>query len=244
MIKPNLPDKSVRMCAASCDITEEIEYNLCSENINLLKVSGKMDCDIAVKNHPDLYLMHFDPDSLFFAKNICSLAGDVNINKTDINIDIPAGKVLYPRDVFFNAVSLGKILICCKRHIHPSVLEKANINGYRILDVNQGYTKCNICIVDNKSIITEDIGIAKKLSSFGFDVLLLEKHGVALSGYKYGFIGGASGKISEDKLAFFGDIKLHPEYDIIKHFLHTRGVEEVSLSRKPLYDYGSLLPLE
>ena len=77
----------------------------------------------------------------------------------------------------------------------------------------------------------------------GFDVLLLQKNCVNLEGYKYGFIGGASGKIAPDKIAFMGDISLHPEYDRIKRFLYKRDIEPISLSDEPLTDFGSLLPI-
>ena len=69
------------------------------------------------------------------------------------------------------------------------------------------------------------------------------KRTVLILKVEYGFIGGASGKIAPDKIAFMGDISLHPEYDRIKRFLYKRDIEPISLSDEPLTDFGSLLPI-
>ncbi len=243
MIKPNLPCETIKTAIISECISERIEFSLSNLGINPVKLSGRMNCDIAVKNHSDLYVIHLDENNLFLAKNICSLAGETNFPYINVNINLYEDDIKYPQDVFFNAVVLGKKLLCSKRYLHSTVLEFASNNEFDIIDFNQGYAKCNICPVNENSVITEDSGIAKVLNQNGFEVLLLEKHGVCLAGYKYGFIGGASGKISEDKLAFLGDVRKHPEYDRIQRFLYKRDVEDISLSDEPLSDYGSLLPV-
>ena len=90
------------------------------------------------------------------------------------------------------------------------------------------------------SIITSDMSVYDKAGKKGVDVLLIEKGHIDLNGYDYGFIGGASGLISKNKLAFTGNVKLYPDYEAIKNFCNDRGVEIISLSEKKLYDYGSL----
>ncbi len=243
MINPNLPDKLIKTAIVSKCISQKMEFTLNEYGINVIKLFGNMNCDKAVLHHPDLYLMHCSRNDLFLAKNICSLSGRGFFKVHEIDIDLTDCDIRYPNDVFFNAVALGKNLICCKKYVHHIITEFSDLNGYRLINVNQGYTKCNICVVNERSVITEDTGIAKKLSDNNFDVLLLKNHCVKLDGYKYGFIGGASGKISEDKIAFLGNIKDHPEYEEIKRFLYKHDVIDVSLSDEPLTDFGSLVPI-
>lgn len=242
MNKPNLPEKKITKAVVSSIISDKIFNRLYELEIQPLKLYGAMNCDMAVKHHPDLYLINSGESLYLFAKNICSVTGD--FQSEIIEVEYPKGNFIkYPGDVLLNAVFLGDKLICCKKHIHKDILEYAQQNDINIINVNQGYTKCNICAVDEKSVITEDSGIAKTLIENNFNVLLLEKHFVKLPDYKYGFIGGASGKISLDKLAFYGNIEKHPEYNRIYDFLYKRDVEAVSLSDEPLMDYGSLIPI-
>ncbi|MBR5308656.1 MAG: hypothetical protein IKU43_07780 [Clostridia bacterium] len=135
-------------------------------------------------------------------------------------------------------------MICNTKTVHKKVLDYAEDSKLKIINVNQGYAKCNICVVDEDSVITEDCGIASILNKNGYDVLLLKNHCVRLPGYEYGFIGGASGKLAKDKLAFFGCIENHTEFGRIYDFLNRKGIEAVSLSDEPLTDYGSLIPIE
>lgn len=245
LISPNLPNKPISKALVSADITPDIINALTKLGIELFFVEGTWNCDPAVKNHPDIYFLHFDYNMLYHGCNICSIKGDLsefNNQKAELLINCEQ-EVLYKKEVILNSVIIGNDLICNTALIHPIVHAQAVKQNKRILNVKQGYTKCNICIVDNKSIITEDVGIYKTLIKYGYDVLLLKTHSVKLPGHEYGFIGGASGKISADKIAFYGNIEKHPEYDLICRFLKRKGVEAISLSEEQLVDYGSLLPI-
>lgn len=243
MIKPNLPNKMITKAIVSSLASEKILYKLNEFGINTLKLFGNMKYDIPVKQHPDMYITHCSSDELFYLANFCSIVGDVDFPFSVIEPVDNKGLIKYPHDVLLNAAVLGDKLICCKKHVHNEIIEFALKNDIQVVNVNQGYVKCNLCIVDDNSIITEDRGIANTLTKVGVDVLLLEKHCVNLEGYEYGFIGGASGKISDVELAFFGDIKKHLEYERIKIFLSKKGVRPVSLSDEPLTDLGSLIPI-
>lgn len=245
MIIPNLPEAPVNKAIVSCEISECIEASIRDFGIEPLKLCGNMNTDDAVKHHADIYFCHTGKNTLFGAKNICSIMGENRLNITYADVKLDNKKIIsYPNDAFMNCVVIGKYLICNKKSVATEILQFADTTGLEIIHANQGYTKCNICVVDEKSIITEDKGIADTLLQYGFNILLLEAKCVRIKKYSYGFIGGASGKISKDKLAFFGDISTHVEFDKIKHFLYKRDVELVSLSREPLTDHGSLLSIE
>ncbi len=249
MIKPNLPKKPICEAIVSCDIPKEAEFKLNNFGISLLKLTGYMPYDKAVKNHPDMYFTHCAENTAFYLKNYCLLDGKSRNEMFFYPASVDALQnsndyLAYPNDVSFNCVFFKNLLICNEKYINAQILDFAKSSGKIIINVRQGYAKCNICIVDENSIITEDVGIAKKLKSNNIDVLLLEHKIVRLKGYEYGFIGGCSGKIAKDKLAFFGNIENHPEFKKIYEFLYKRDVEAVSLTNGYLCDLGSLIPTE
>ena len=47
-------------------------------------------------------------------------------------------------------------------------------------------------------------------------MLLISSGDIKLEGYDYGFIGGASGKISDNTVVFFGNAEMHPYYSSIR----------------------------
>ena len=73
----------------------------------------------------------------------------------------------YPYDVWYNATALKDYVICNKAYTDKTILDSHN---KEIINVKQGYSKCNICIVDNNAIITSDNGIAKTVAQKGIDV--------------------------------------------------------------------------
>lgn len=147
----------------------------------------------------------------------------------------------YPGDCAYNVVRMGKNIIGNLKYTDPVILNFYELRGYNFINVKQGYTKCSLCIVDENSAITEDEGLYKTLNSAKIDVLKIERGGVRLDGFDYGFIGGASGLISENKLAFFGDISKHSDYESIKKFIKTKKVDIIQLSSTNLADYGSII---
>lgn len=143
----------------------------------------------------------------------------------------------YPMDVGLNAAPVGEWLVCKRNALSPSVAslyEEKNMVG-----VKQGYAKCSAVVVDDRSLITADRSIAIGAEKKGIDVLLVSPEGVELEGYNCGFIGGASGADREN-VYFCGSVELHPDGEKIADFCRKKGKGCVSLSDRPLYDYGTL----
>ncbi len=147
----------------------------------------------------------------------------------------------YPYNIGFNCVNVGNKLICNKKYSCKTVLDYAEKNGIEILDVKQGYAKCSTCVVADNAIITEDESIAWRAEENGIDVLKIEKGYVKLDGYDYGFIGGCSGLIENNLLAFNGNINLHPEYEKIHEFCKRHGVQIIGLCGREPMDIGSII---
>jgi hypothetical protein len=92
--------------------------------------------------------------------------------------------------------------------------------------------------VSENAVITADKGLAGKIDNA--DVLLIREGYIALDGYNYGFIGGASFNFG-GKLFFFGDISKHADYRQIIAFCERHDTAVISLSDDLLYDYGSII---
>jgi hypothetical protein len=144
----------------------------------------------------------------------------------------------YPNDVLLNTCILNDKIIG-----GTAIKDFWSNDKREYISVKQGYTKCSVCVVDEHSLITDDLSIFDACQAFDIDALLVSKGNVKLNGFDYGFIGGCSGKISRDTIAFFGDIRTHSDYTQIKSFLSYRGVYEHSLCSGNLIDVGSIIPI-
>jgi len=234
----------------SYKIDEEIEYNLKKSGVIPIKLRGLESFAgnypfNPIIYHPDMFCFNLTGNKWIFYEEVYKINKDIIDN---LNLDVITQKnpksCDYPHDVGLNAAMFGDNLICNTKYINPEILKFAKQTGKNIINVKQGYTKCSVCIVDENSVITFDLSIYEKAKENNIDALLTVKGNINLDGYDYGFIGGCSGLINTNILAFTGDIKLHPDYENIKSFCDKRGVKIVSLSHKKLYDYGSLFKIE
>lgn len=144
----------------------------------------------------------------------------------------------YPSDIAYNVAVVGRFAVHNFRHTDSVYLENSH---FERISVSQGYSKCSLCIVNDSAAITADRGICDALSEHGVDVLLIRQGFVELSGYDYGFIGGASGLIDDGLLAFCGNLDLHPDGETIKKFCAAHGVQTLSLGSRELVDVGTII---
>ena len=169
------------------------------------------------------------------------------IGETDLKFNIknisdnPGNQ--YPDDVRLNCAVIGNKIICNTKTIAHEVLEYAYEIGLTVINVNQGYSRCSICVVNENAIITDDISIFTAAQNFLDDVQFISKNSIRLDGYNYGFIGGCCGKIDKDKIAFNGSIESHDDYKLILDFLNRNKVECIELHNDRLTDIGGILPL-
>lgn len=186
----------------------------------VIPVEKKADVDSAIECHPDIYMCHLG-EKLFF--------GNPNMLSHD-----------YPGDAIYNGCSTGKYFIHNLKITSPELLSAAKTAGLILVHVPQGYSKCNIVVVDEDSIITSDLGIYKKVREAGIEVLLVKKGQVHLEGYDYGFLGGSSGKVGKTIL-FNGDLSKHSDFETICRFIAERGIKIKYFEDYPLTDIGSVI---
>ena len=183
--------------------------------INAVYPKGSMEGPIAC--HPDIYY--------------CLLKD--RIYEGDASLLAPE----YPKDVLYNAAAVGNYLICSK-YTSKDLIESS---GLTPVLVPQGYVKCNLAVLDDHHVITEDRGIAKVLEKIpDIDCLLISPGQVRLKGYDHGFIGGATGKVGND-IIFNGDLSSHSDFKLIYDFCTSCGLRPLWFDMYPLTDIGSIL---
>ncbi len=162
------------------------------------------------------------------------------LNSIDVICGSLAVKSEYPYDIAYNTCAIGKYAICRVRHTAIEILSEYQTLRQKILNTKQGYAKCSICVVNDESAITADEGMYKLLKENNLNVLKINEGSIKLYNMK-GFIGGASGLIQKDLLAFNGNIKTHPDYENISSFCKNVGVNIISLNNGDLTDIGTIL---
>lgn len=192
--------------------------------------------DKGISSHPDT-LLFYDGKSLFCGREYLEKYGSIFSEKGIDVIPCVTPKSPYPDEAVLNGfVVMGKngtVLIGRQKSLAPEIRERYPLS----VDVRQGYAHCATALVCDNVVITCDKGIAEAVESVGGCALTVRQGFVQLTGYEYGFIGGASA-LCAGKLLFFGCAEKHPDFAEMKLFADRFGVELCSLSDDGLFDAG------
>ena len=209
---------------------------LCHVNEPVLWLPDNPDIDSRLAGHADLSLFA-GTKALLVARGIYPYI----VNKlTSCGYNVIASSAQgpeYPRDTGLCICRTGRYTVYNPKTADPLTLDY--LDPERIA-VNQGY----VCVVSENAIITSDRGIVSAAMKAGLDVLEITPGHIILDGFEYGFIGGASFKLSETELAFTGLLDHHPDKTAILDFLKKHGMTPVYLTHNAIFDVGSavLLP--
>lgn len=146
----------------------------------------------------------------------------------------------YPNDTALNFVFIGQNAICTDHQI----CKVKQLHRYNCNVVKQGYTKCSICILNDKAILTGDRGIANSLENSTVKVYFLPCNEIKLNGYNNGFWGGATGIVDKDKVYFNGNIEKLSCYNDLINILEKEKIEPIYHKNTDLYDNGSIILLD
>lgn len=167
---------------------------------------------------------------------------------------------VYPGDIPYNIFTIGKKAFHNFKNTDKKVKEILERCGYECIEVNQGYTKCSVAMIDEGSCITSDINIAKALIDADIEVLFVVEQDIKLlkrtnskvekqnsmffeHSDMQGFIGGAMATFG-DTVVIFGDIEnLFNKEKIIK-FIEDRGKKIKYFEKQEIIDYGGVITLE
>ncbi len=194
-----------------------------------------------VNTHPDMQIHFTDTDTAVVAPSAYEHYKKILPQRINIIQGSHDPGCTYPEDCAYNVAKLGKKIIGNLNYVDTKIMKIYSEENYEFINVNQGYTKCNMCVVDDNSVITEDEGLYRILSKIGVDVLKLPAGNVGLRGFDNGFIGGASGFLSNNKLALCGIIEDKFITDKIFSFVKSKSVDIIYLSSTNIEDFGSIL---
>lgn len=225
---------------------EILEKSLEKIDISAIYVPDNPYVDPRMSGHADLSVFHAGGEGIYLAPFLRNEKLAHELEKLGFKCEFPQieQKSEYPHDAQLNACALGNTLIYSEKRTSPLVVNYfTNKGGSKLISSRQGYAACSVCAVNERSIITSDNGIAKAALRHGLDVLTITPGFVELPGFDYGFIGGASFKISEGVLAFTGRLDGHPDRHEILAFIEHRNVEPLFLTGKPIFDIGGAIQI-
>lgn len=242
--KPFLPEKNIKAVLIDYKIDVEALEALTNSGIEIIKTVPCDDLYDAINGHPDIVVFHIGDNKLVVAPNVFDLLQPVLIKK---GFALTKGETWlkrnYPENIAYNVLRIGSFAFHNTKYTDKTIIEELKKKSIEVIHVNQGYTKCSTCIVNENSIITSDYMIAKTVEKYGIESLLIKPGGIILEGLNYGFIGGSSGLLSKSIMAFTGRLdKIQDNYKIVD-FLNSKGIEVKILSTKQIFDIGSIIPL-
>lgn len=204
-------------------------------SVNCKSLSGP------VSYHPDMVLFKTASKEYICAPDVfCeyeTLLKPLGINlicgKTELNCN-------YPSDIAYNVLKSEKTALAKFSATDPDIISYLDARGIKRINVNQGYSKCSVC-AGNGWAITADEGILRVLKNEGKDVLQIPPGEILLSGYDYGFIGGASGISESGEVYFFGDLSSVSFGRDIYDFLSLKKIKIFQIKNYPLTDVGTIM---
>lgn len=216
-----------------------------------LRSKGHSLCEIkktsavynAISSHPDIYICKLRDELVVSKDQLPNIEN--HLIKSGVKYMVSASTLgyEYPENIKYNAVQIGRHFIHNTKYTDHILLSLAKSKGLNFIHVNQGYTKCNLVVIDDHSVITSDLGIAKSLKSNHIEVLMVSNGHVSLPGFNYGFLGGASGRVGNE-IIFNGDLPAHPDYPAIKNFILGCGIEIKYFEEYELGDMGSIIEIQ
>lgn len=241
---PFIPLNKANIAIVNGRADNEIVNNLKNFNIKVIRTIKCKELQESVSYHPDIVMHPINHNTLIIAPNVF----DYYENELyGLGINLIKGEAIlgckYPKDIAYNVGRLKDIAIHNFKHTDERLkyfLKKQNLE---FINVNQGYSKCSIMIVDDISGVTADINIYKRLSELGYNMLLIQPGYIKLYNEIYGFIGGTSGNYDENTILLTGKIDNHPNYKEIIKFLQKRNKKLVYLSDKDIIDMGTIITL-
>lgn len=199
---------------------------------------NKINTNIA--NHPDIQIHFVNENTAFAAASVYEYYKKILPSYVTVLKGLSDIGDTYPKDCAYNIARINKTIICNIKYADKLIFDYYLKNDYNIINVKQGYSKCNICPISKTAFITEDTGIVNIVTKNTLDIkpYLISPGGVKLDGYNCGFIGGASGITLDNTVLFCGNPKNNNQ---LFKILVKENVKFISLSDADLYDFGTII---
>lgn len=155
----------------------------------------------------------------------------------------------YPNDILYNVCIIGNYAIHNFKYTDESILKLIDKYELKKINIKQGYSKCSIAVVDEKSAIVTDETIAKVLNENGIETLviknteeikLLDKNNTYSK--MNGFIGGCMSKLG-DAIFVSGDLRKLDNENKIRDFIYKINLKIVEFPGLDIIDYGGIIEI-
>jgi len=243
--KPNLPQGPVTLAVVDGRLESEIEAELIKQGLELIKTNIHKGVYEAISFHPDVMLHHLLGRDIVYAPGTHSALLSA-LKEKGFRLIKGSAKlsIAYPGNIAYNVARVGNLAFHNLNYTDPLLKEALIKMGVDLVHVKQGYSKCSISIINERSIITSDKGIAEAAINKGVEALLIESdENISLPGLKGGFLGGSSGLIDKNKWVVTRDIKTLKSAKKIQNFLDQKNMQIISLVQGQPIDIGSIIPL-
>ena len=228
----------MKIAIISPDTSEAIRRNLQKLDLEPMEIPRCSSVERPISGHPDIQIFIHEKSvfchheiEISFLKRIGKYA---RIIICESRIGEP-----YPLNIPYNIACTGLIAFHKRSHTDSRVAEYLASRKIPIVNVNQGFAKCATLIIDENHIITADRSIHRAAVENEITSLLIESGDIELPGYQYGFIGGATGTLS-DAILFTGKISNHRDYRRICEGIEERGKQIIYLSEENAVDLGTI----
>ena len=194
----------------------------------------------SISSHPDIFFFCHNErycDSVICAENVhIGLPQNIRVEKGGS----PVGHK-YPDTCHFNAVGVGNMLIHNLKYTDDKIKELYENTSTKSvqLNVNQGYTRCNLLALDENNFITSDFGIKKVLEENGRTVFYVDPHQITLPGHDHGFFPGCCGLV-DDVVVVCGSLNHLKECKELRKFIRRNKMKIIELYDGDLVDVGSI----
>ena len=220
---------------ADSRMPEEAKKNL-KKLGNVLFINPTSITYDSISSHPDIFFFQKD-DALIYAPNAPKKIIK-ELKKRKINLiegEKEVGKK-YPETVPYNAVGIGNLLIHNLKHTDTKILSFYENH----INVNQGYTRCNLLALNENAFITSDVAVGTRLAtSVLYSVLYIDPKQIKLEGQKNGFFPGCCG-VWKNNLIVCGSTKYLKEKEELDKFLQDNNFNLIELYDGELIDVGSI----
>lgn len=241
---PFIPIEDGNVAIVAGNANSEIIDSLKRLGMHIISTVKCIDVDDSIAYHPDIVIHPINYNTLVIAPNVFDYYQD-RLERFNLRLIKGERKLVgkYPLDIAYNVGRVYGRAIHNFKYTDEVLKFYLKKEGLEFININQGYTKCSMAIVDENSIITADVPIYNILKNLGYDVLLIKPGYIHLEKQDYGFIGGSTGNFSKDKMFFSGILDSHPDRNEIQKFIHKKNKKIIYLSKKTITDIGTIISL-
>ncbi len=241
IVNPNLPSSNVSDVLIGEEFLPYFTDFFAKKGISVHKIASNSAFLTPISSHADMLCCHLGGNRVVFADITAnfSIISSLNLCAIPAKSNFSAD---YPRDIPLNMAIFGKNMVHNIEYSDAAAMQE--LTGLNKINVKQGYSKCSICVVDENSIITDDIGIASAVKLNGIDVLYIEKGDIKLKGFDYGFIGGCTFKVNKNEIAFTGRFDNAAWAKSVFYFLQKKNITYTYMTDEPIFDVGSIIPIK